>query len=105
MVVECNKEQENVPILHHQMAAKTATCLDQHLSQETAVLTLAQVRVCLILYLGQILIRLVKMFHRRLCHLALLNKIEVCLAKISKLMKSGKHHMDSSLHSQLMVWI
>ena len=46
VVVECNKEQENVPILHHQMAAKTATCLEQHLSQETAVLTLAQVRVC-----------------------------------------------------------
>lgn len=41
-MAECNKEQENVPILHHQMAAKTATCLDQHLSQETAVLTLAQ---------------------------------------------------------------
>jgi len=77
VAVECSKEQENVPILHHQMAAKTATCLERHLSQETAVLTLAQVRVCLILYLGQILIGLVKMFYECLCYLALLNKIEV----------------------------
>ena len=84
MVVECSKEQENVPILHHQMAAKTATCLDRHLSQETAVLTLAQVRVCLTLYLGQSLFGLVKMFHGCLCYLALLTKIEVCLAKINE---------------------
>ena len=88
------------------MAAKTATCLDRHLSQETAVLTLAQVRVSLIFCLRFYGTKgLVKMFHGCLCYLVLLTKIEVCLAKISKLMKSGKHHMDSSLHSQLMVWI
>ena len=45
------------------------------------------------------------MFHGCLCYLVLLTKIEVCLAKISKLMKSGKHLMDSSLHSELMLWI
>lgn len=87
------------------MAAKTATCLDQHLSQETAVLTLAQVRVCLFFTLVNSTKGLVKMFHGCLCYLVLLTKIEVCLAKISKLMKSGKHLMDSSLHSELMLWI